>query len=682
MFNKNEIFNLLNQSIDSSSYLKYCQAIEFLNKKYYDDSEQFISDYEFDLLFKKLVDFERNNKSIVSKNSPTQNVAKGINASFDAVAHLVPMLSLSNSYNADDLKQFDVSIKKELLDISYDYYVEPKFDGSSISLLYENDQLVRAATRGDGIKGEDITENAKKIKNIPQNVFFSHYNIKRIELRGEVVINKLLFDKMNLEREAQGLSIFQNTRNTASGSLRLKDSKEVEARNLEAFIYSIGYIEWIDFNMDSPFEISQEKNIELLNTLGFNSAFDIGKKCNNINDVVDFCDEWEQKRNDFDFDIDGMVVKLNQIKNQMMLGFTSHHPKWAIAYKFKAIEKSTKLLDIEFQVGRTGIVTPVAKVEPVSVGGVTIRSISLHNEDNIIAKDLRIGDIVYVERAGDVIPQISRVDLSKRVSQLPFFYIQKCPSCQSNLTRKEGEAAWRCLNSNCESQLLEKLIYFSSKESMNIKGLGKDIIKRFFNLGIIKNYIDIYQLDYDFILTLEGWKSQSVENLKMSIEESKNNELYRLINALGIDNVGNTMSKILAKKVKHLLDFQNWSLEDFNQIEDIGPKMAQSLFMFFNNIENINMLQKMESLGINLSGSFVNINGLLSNQVIVFSGFRDSNLEQKIESLGGAIANSLSKKTTILVMKEVGTGSSKESKAKTYGTLVYDLKTFKDLYHI
>jgi DNA ligase (NAD+) len=680
--NNNDILSLLNQPIQTSNYLNFCEAIEFLNKKYYDDSEQIITDYEFDILFKKLVDFELNNKALISKKSPTQLVAKGISSTFDSVAHLVPMLSLSNSYNSEDLKQFDESIKKELQDIFYDFYVEPKFDGSSISLMYENDQLVRAATRGDGIKGEDITENAKKVKNIPHNVLFSQFNIKKIELRGEVVIHKLVFDKMNLEREAQGLSVFQNTRNTASGSLRLKDPQEVAARNLDAFIYSIGYIEFIDSTNSSLFEVSQEENIALLNQLGFNSAFHLGKKCSSIEEVIEFCNQWEDKRNDFEFDIDGMVVKLNQIKNQMMLGFTSHHPKWAIAYKFKAIEKSTKLLEIDFQVGRTGIVTPVAKVEPVSVGGVTIRSISLHNEDNIISKDLRIGDTVFVERAGDVIPQISRVDLSKRETQKPFVYIQNCPTCQTELIRKEGEAAWRCLNFNCESQLLEKIIYFSSKESMNIKGLGKDIIKRFFNLGIIKNYIDIYQLDYEFILSLEGWKSQSVENLKTSIEESKNNELYRLINALGIDNVGNTMSKILAKKVNHLLDFQKWSLEDFNLIEDIGPKMAQSLFMFFNEKENINLLQNLEHLGVNLTGSFINIEGILSNQVIVFSGFRDTDLELKIESLGGTIANSLSKKTTILVMKEIGTGSSKESKAKTYGTLVYDLESFKEFYQI
>jgi DNA ligase (NAD+) len=680
--NQLDILSLLNLPIETSNYLKFCEAIEFLNKKYYDDSEQIITDYEFDILFKKLVEFELNNKALVSKKSPTQHVAKGIASTFDSVAHLVPMLSLSNSYNSDDLIQFDESIKKELQDIFYDYYVEPKFDGSSISLLYENDILVRAATRGDGIKGEDITENAKKVKNIPHNVLFSNFNIKKIELRGEVVIQKLVFDNMNLEREANGLSIFQNTRNTASGSLRLKDPQEVTARNLEAFIYSIGYVEYIDTNRASLFEVSQEENIALLNQLGFNSAFHLGKKCSSIEEVIEFCNQWEDKRNDFEFDIDGMVVKLNQIKNQMMLGFTSHHPKWAIAYKFKAIEKSTKLLEIDFQVGRTGIVTPVAKVEPVSVGGVTIRSISLHNEDNIVSKDLRIGDTVFVERAGDVIPQISRVDLSKREHQKVFEYIQNCPTCQTKLIRKEGEAAWRCLNSNCESQLLEKIIYFSSKESMNIKGLGKDIIKRFFHLGILKNYLDIYQLDYNYILSLEGWKTQSVDNLKTSIEESKKNELYRLINALGIDNVGNTMSKILAKKVNHLLDFQNWSLEDFNLIEDIGPKMAQSLFMFFNDIENINMLLKLEELGVNLAGTFINIDGILSNQIIVFSGFRDADLEQKIESLGGSIANSLSKKTTILVMKEIGTGSSKESKAKTYGTLVYDLDSFKEYYQL
>jgi DNA ligase (NAD+) len=459
----------------------------------------------------------------------------------------------------------------------------------------------------------------------------------------------------------------------------LKDASEVKHRNLEAFIYNIGYVEFDD-ELNSSFEKTQSDNIELLHSIGFQSASGIGKRCATIQEVIEFCNEWEIKRPSYPYEIDGMVVKLNRISQQMNLGATSHHPKWAIAYKFKAIEKPTTLLEIDFQVGRTGIVTPVAKVEPVNVGGVTVRSISLHNEDNIKSKDIRIGDTVFIERAGDVIPQITRVDYSKRLNQIPFEYIQHCPRCQSELIRNEGEAAWRCISDACPAQKLEKIIYFVSKDAMNIKGLGKDIVKRFVEEGLIQDILDVFRLDYEKILSLEGWKEQSVENLKNSIAESKNNELYRLIVALGIDNVGNTMSKTLAKKVSHLLEFQSWSLEDFNNLDDIGPKMAQSLYSFFQNPNQIELLTQLEALGVNLKGATQNLEGKLLGKIIVFTGFRNPELEVKIEREGGEVANSLSKKTNILIMKEKGSGSSKEKKAMENGTEIYTVEEFESAF--
>jgi DNA ligase (NAD+) len=545
--------------------------------------------------------------------------------------------------------------------------------------VYENNRLVRAATRGDGERGEEITENAKQVKHILHQVDFSKHHIKKIELRGEVVIEKNKFDAMNIIREEAGLAIFQNPRNTASGSLRLKDASEVKHRNLEAFIYNIGYVEFDD-ELNSSFEKTQSDNIELLHSIGFQSASCIGKRCATIQEVIKFCNEWETKRPSYPYEIDGMVVKLNRISQQMNLGATSHHPKWAIAYKFKAIEKPTTLLEIDFQVGRTGIVTPVAKVEPVNVGGVTVRSISLHNEDNIKSKDIRIGDTVFIERAGDVIPQITRVDYSKRLNQIPFEYIKNCPKCQFELIRNEGEAAWRCVSDACPAQKLEKIIYFVSKDAMNIKGLGKDIVKRFVEEGLIQDILDVFRLDYEKILSLEGWKEQSVDNLKNSIAESKNNELYRLIVALGIDNVGNTMSKTLAKKVSHLLEFQSWSLEDFNNLDDIGPKMAQSLYSFFQNPNQIELLTQLEALGVNLKGATQNLEGKLLGKIIVFTGFRNPELEVKIEREGGEVANSLSKKTNILIMKEKGSGSSKEKKAMENGTEIYTVEEFESAF--
>jgi DNA ligase (NAD+) len=674
-----DILNFLNSEINSSNYSEFCRALEYLNHKYYIDAEQVISDYDYDVLFKKIEKFEEEHPEIDSSESPTKLVAKGARSSFETVAHSVPMLSLSNSYNAEDLIDFDDSIKKELGDVDYEYYVEPKFDGSSIALLYENNNLVRAATRGDGTKGEDITANARMVKHILQVGDFKKLGYDTVELRGEVVINKSKFEKMNEAREEQGLVTFQNTRNTASGSLRIKDIAEVKNRNLEAFIYNIGFVKPEMGSGD--LEKSQSFNIEQLSKLGFQSAQGLGKTCKTIEEVIAFCNEWEEKRAHYEYDIDGMVVKLNSIQQQLSLGATSHHPKWAIAYKFKAIEKPTKLFNIEYQVGRTGIVTPVAKVEPVSVGGVTVRSVSLHNEDNILSKDIRIGDIVFIERAGDVIPQITRVDINERKNVVDFEYIKTCPSCASELIRRDGEAAWRCVNTTtCPAQNLEKIIYFASKDAMNINGLGKDIIKRFIEEGIIKDIPSIYQLNYEEILKLDGWKEKSIENLRQGIEASKSNEMHRLLIALGIDGVGNTMAKSLAKKVSYLLDFKEYTIDQWVAIDDVGPKMAQSLFDFFHKEENLKLLYKLESLGVNLKGAEINTTGILYGKQIVFTGFRNPELEKKIEALGGEVGNTLSKKTSILIMKEKGSGSSKEKKALDYGVEVMTVEEFEREY--
>jgi DNA ligase (NAD+) len=669
----------VSEDIHLDNYKRACDAINYLNQKYYNDAEQVISDREYDLLFKKIEQFEKANPNLADLNSPTKKVGTSLSGAtrFEKVTHSVPMLSLANSYDAEDLLEFDKSIRKEL-NADYSYYVEPKFDGSSIALVYEYNKLVRAATRGDGTEGENITANAKVIKNILHQVDFKSMGYDTVELRGEIVINKNVFEVMNQEREEAGLAKFQNTRNTASGSLRMKETKEVASRNLEAFLYSVGYVN--PETGSGNFEISQSKNIEILKSLGFNSAHLLGRKCKSIDEVISFCNEWDEKRNHFDYDIDGMVVKVDSIAQQLNLGATSHHPKWAIAYKFKAIEKPTILQEIEYQVGRTGIVTPVAKVEPVNVGGVTIRSISLHNEDNIRSKNIQIGSTVYIERAGEVIPQITRVEPIIGQNLKPFEYVKNCPSCGSDLIRREGEAAWRCTNTaRCSAQSLERIIYFASKDAMNIKGLGKDIIKRFIGLGFITDLASIYRLPYHDIIQLDGWKEKSVEVLRSGVEESKSNETYRLLVAMGIDGIGNTTAKTLAKKVSHLLDFQKWSLEEFNSLEDFGPVMAKSTYDFFQNQDHIQMLQSLESLGVNLKGIELNVTGVLYGKQIVFTGFRNPSLEIKIESLGGEIGNSLSKKTSILVMKEKGSGSSKEKKAIEYGVEVMTVEEFEEM---
>lgn len=670
---------LSHPTIDSIDSIR--SLINELDQAYYVRSEKLISDFEYDQLFALLKKLEQEHPETITPDSPTQRVAKVLAEGFQTVKHSVPMLSLDNSYNADDLLDFDTSVKKLSGKESVSFFAEPKFDGASIALLYENDLFVRGATRGNGEEGEDITHNAKMIRSVPLKAAFSKYGIHKIELRGEVVIESNAFNKMNEEREAQGLQIYNNPRNTASGSLRIKDSGEVKKRNLEAFIYQIGYCVDIHGNnlLTSTLE-SQEKNIKLLETLGFKVPTHEAKKCNNIQEVIQFCNEWEEKRDRYNYEIDGMVIKVNNLQTQMEIGFTSHHPKWAIAYKFKPRQASSQLLDVEYQIGRTGVITPVAKIDPVRLAGVTISSISLHNEDFIKEKDIQLHDYVVVERAGDVIPYISSVDLTKRHHTKKIQFPDNCPECHHPISKQEGEAAYRCLNYNCQAQVEERLIHFVSKDAMDIKGFGREIIISFLKEKIIHDIVSIYTIDFDKVAQLEGWKQKSIQNLKEGIEQSKHQPLNRLLVGLGIRQVGSTTAKMLVKQVSHIKDFYSFSEEDFMQLQDIGPKAAKSLYEFFQDSENRSIIDELEQLGINLKQENAPvIEGVLSGKIFVFTGFRDENLEKQIESLGGTIGNSLSKKTNYLVMKEKGSGSSKEKKALEYGTEILDVNDLNSL---
>lgn len=651
-------------------------AIKYHDWRYYVQSEAKVTDFDYDQLFKRLKNIEAAFPALQSPDSPTQRVALGLTSEFVPVEHNLPMLSLDNSYNEEDLTEFDTRLRKLVGDEGIEYCVEPKFDGSSIAIVYENDMMVRAATRGDGVMGEDITNNAKVIKSIPLRAEFSKYGIVKAEVRGEVVIRNDVFTELNEKRREQGLKTFQNSRNTASGSLRLKDSAEVASRGLEAMIYQIGYaIDKDGNNVLGRGLTTHFESIETLYKLGFNAPVKEIGLYPTIPEVVAHVEAWGEKRNDYPIEIDGMVIKLNNYQKQQETGSTAHHPRWAIAFKFKARQAQSILERVEFQVGRTGAVTPVAKITPVPLAGVTIGSISLHNEDFILEKDIKIGDTVIVERAGDVIPYIAGVVIAARTGkEVAIDFPRECPSCNSTLVKPEGEAIWRCVNIECPVQQEERVIHFVSKGAMDIDGLGKDIVKRFIAEGIINQLEDIYQLDYDRILALEGWKAKSVANLKVGVDASKNQPLWRLITALGIRHIGSTTAKVLAKKVASALDFEKWTLEQLMEVDEVGPKVAESVFEFFHTEANLELLTKLKELGVNIETQYEEVtpaNNKLDGKSFLFTGtltkFTRDEAQALVEQNGGKLISGVSKNLDYLV---AGPGAgSKLTKAQSIPTV-------------
>jgi DNA ligase (NAD+) len=635
-------------------------VIRYHDWKYYLQSTPSINDQQYDFLFKELKKIETEHPNLVRDDSPTQRIGLALSTDAKTVAHSVPMISLDNSYNADDLKEFDERLQKLLNGEAIQYCVEPKFDGSSIALLYENDKLVRAATRGNGVEGEDITHNARVLKSIPLQANFSKRGISKIELRGEVVIANDVFKKLNEDRAKENLKTFQNSRNTASGSLRMKDPSETANRGLEAFMYQIGYV--VDTNNNNVLGESLNnhfENIDMLYTLGFKTPQSEKKICNSIQEVIDFCNQWEAKRDSYNYEIDGMVIKVNKLTQQNKVGATGHHPRWAIAYKFKAKKARTKLLDIEYQVGRTGAITPVAKLEPVPLAGVTISSVSLHNEDFIKEKKLRMNAYVYVERSGDVIPYISGVDessLDENTQEIIF--PKNCPSCNSELVREAEESTWRCINLECIAKSEESIIHFVSKEAMDIDGLGRDIVIRFMKEGLIKQISDIYLLPNkkETILALDGWKEKSYNNLVDGIEASKNKALWRILVGLGIRHVGVIMAKKLAKQISSIFDLQAWTTEQLLELEDIGPKVAESIHQFFSNESNIHLLKELERNGVALVHNELNseqIANTLAGKTFLFTGtltkFTRDKAKELVEKNGGTILSGVSAKLSYLV---------------------------------
>ena len=679
MYNKSQISHIQKITLD---FLKNPNKIEletlktvlkFHEYQYYVTSAPTISDFEYDQLYQQLIALELANQNLITADSPSQRVGNSLNNSFETVAHLVPMLSLENSYQAEDLMDFDRKAKEGAQLEILEYCVEPKFDGASISLLYENDLLIRACTRGDGIAGEDITNNIKQIRSIPLSIPLLAHGIQQIEIRGEVIMTKKSFADFNEKLKEKKIAPLANPRNAAAGSLRMKDPKEVGERNLDAFIYHISYFLAAPDQPLTKLLATHSGSLDLLWNLGFRSPQKEKQIITGIDKVISYCSTFEAERDNLPYEIDGLVIKINDCTLQDKLGMTSHHPRWAIAYKFKARQATTILENVEFQVGRTGAVTPVAKLKAVAVGGVMVSSISMHNEEYIKEKDLRLGDTVIIERAGDVIPQIVQVVTSLRKgTEKRIKFPTHCPVCNALLEKEEAEAVWRCNSTLCTAQIIEKIIHFVSKDAMDIKSFGEANIRKFYELGILKNIPDLYTLELEKISGLEGFGKKSIDNLKAAIAVSKTQPLYRFIYALGIRFVGETTAKTIAAQLHHILDLQNYSEEKLQSFDDVGVKVAKSIYAYFHEEINIDMIRQLESLGLNMiQTNTTAIDGNLVGLNFLFTGtltqLKRSDAEAMVESRGGHILGGVSSKLNYLVVGE--DAGSKLEKAKKIASI-------------
>ncbi|MEO6539918.1 MAG: NAD-dependent DNA ligase LigA [Ferruginibacter sp.] len=668
-------------------------CLRFHEYRYYVQTDPLISDFEYDTLYKSLEKFEKDNPAVITPDSPTQRVGMGLikdlptgQAGFPKTQHLVPMLSLDNSYNADDLLDFDRKAKELSGLDTIEYCVEPKFDGASISLVYEDDLLTKGVTRGDGEVGDEITANVKQIKSVPLSAKFSEYGIEQIEIRGEVLMNKNNFKAYNDALIEEGIPPLANPRNAAAGSLRIKDTAEVSRRNLEAFLYHVSFIIENEANpklktqnlptgqAGSKQPTTHSGMLEMLWNLGFRSPKNEMKVFKGIDAVIKHVHDFEKERDNLGYEIDGMVIKVNDLALQDKLGMTSHHPRWAVAFKFKARQGTSKLLAVEFQVGRTGAVTPVAKIEPVQVGGVTVGSISIHNEEYIREKDLMLGDTILIERSGDVIPQIvkSFPELRKGKEQKIKFPTH-CPICKDPLFKLEEEAVWRCINLACPAHIVEGIIHFVSKDAMDIRSFGEANVRKFYELGLLRSIPGVYNLPYDELGKLDGFGQKSIAKLQQAIEDSKKQPLNRIIYALGIRYVGETTAKTLAHAVDHLLQFADFTEEQLKELDDVGVKVAKTVYEFFHNSDNIQLLQQLESLGVQLKNEKkeMHTGGNLDGQTFLFTGtlalLKRSDAEAMVEENGGKVVAGVSSKLNYLVVGE--NAGSKLEKAKKIPTI-------------
>lgn len=645
------------------------ELVSILNKasyEYYTLDKPTITDQEYDKYLRELIELEEKYPDEVMEDSPTKRIGGEVIDSFQKVTHQKPMLSLSNVFNEDEIINFDEKIKKVVTNPQY--VCELKIDGLSVSLKYEHGKLVQAATRGDGVVGEDITHNVKTIKNIPLSL---NKDID-IEVRGEIYMGKDSFESLNEERLLNNEVPFANPRNAAAGSVRQLDSKIASKRNLKAFLYNLPDALELGIN-------THNEALEYMKELGFPVNPNI-KLVSNIQELLDYISHWTLDRDNLPYEIDGIVIKLNDLHEQEKVGYTIKYPKWATAYKFPAVLALTRLKDIKFTVGRTGQVTPNAILEPVILMGSTISKATLHNEDYVVNKDIRIGDIVSIKKAGDVIPEVVKPIVDRRNgNEKKFVMTSECPICHTKLEKKD--AAYYCVNPDCDKKRIEGLIHYASRDTLNIDGFGDNIVEDFYNMGYIKNFSDFYHLHKykDELKKLEGFGQKSIDNLLNAIEESKNNSLDKLLFALGIRHVGKKTAKILARKYQNIDNLINSSYEDLKDTKDIGDIIAKSVYEWFKNNENIDEINKLKSLGVRMNyEDNVKENSSFSNQTFVITGTLESLTREeakvKIESAGGNVSSSVSSKTSAVIVGDKP--GSKYQKAINIGIPIWNEQEF------
>ena len=665
--------------IDIDRILELRELIHSYNTQYYIHSISVVSDYEFDQLLKELEELEIKYPELYDANSPTKRVGGDITKTFETVPHKYPMLSLSNSYSKDDIADFDQRVKK-IIDVPLTYICELKYDGVAISIIYKNGNLVKAITRGDGTQGEDVTNNVRTISSIP--LVLSGDYPENLEVRGEIMYSKSVFKELNKNREKQGLALFSNPRNSASGTLKLQDSSIVAKRILDCFIYAIF--------LDNQRINSLFKQFNYLAQFGFKvpSVKDMYvEQVNNVNGIMNFINYWEERKEDLPFEIDGIVIKVNEIDIQKEIGNTSKSPRWAIAYKYKAVQVSTILEDIVYQVGRTGAITPVANLKAVEISGTIVKRASVHNADQIEKLDLRINDTVFVEKGGEIIPKITGVDISKRnANSDKFVFSSKCPECESELVRDQGEAHHYCLNSNlCPPQIKGKIIHFIGRKQLNIDGIGQETIEQLYNEKLIENVADLYTLKRQDLLPLERMAEKSAENIINGIQQSKSAPFHKVLFGLGIRYVGETVAKKLTSYFKDINQLRSSNFEELCSIDEVGDKIAESIVHYFSVDYNNKIIDLLLENGLNMaSDNSENIlkSTILENKKIVISGtFKNisrDELKKTIEINGGKNSSSVSKSTDILVAGE-NMGPSKLEKAEKFKVSILNEDEFLNL---
>ncbi|MDD4202374.1 MAG: NAD-dependent DNA ligase LigA [Candidatus Omnitrophica bacterium] len=641
-----------------------CKEIKRHNELYYNKAMPEIMDFEYDMLYKELEELEKKYPEYLLQDSPTQKVGATILENFKTIEHLSPMLSMDNTYSAQQLRDFDKRVKKNLCIDIVEYNVELKIDGVSINLVYDDGVFLYGTTRGDGQKGDDISYNLQTIKGIPLKL--KEKVPGKIEIRGEAYISQDSFYKLNQQREKDELPLFANARNACAGSLKLLDPSQTEKRKIDLFVWGIGFSENKQFDAHS-------KALEFLKKNGFNVNPN-SKVCKGIDKVIEYCDEWADKRRTLLFDTDGMVIKVDSIAYQKTLGATSKSPRWMIAYKFPAQRVLTKVKDVVFQVGRTGIITPVAIMEPVHVSGTTVSRATLHNFDEIKRLGVKIGDYVYIEKSGEIIPKIIEVNKDKRTgNEKEIKEPKECPVCSAEILKCEGEVALKCSSMKCSAQLTQRIIHFSSKGAMDIEGMGKAVCQQLVANGLVKDISDIYALEKKDLLKIEGFADKSAENLLKAIENSKQNELSRLIFGLGILHVGANSAWALSENFNSLKQLESVSEKDLEKISDIGSVMAQSIYDFFHDKQNLKVIDILEKKGVRITTPKIfKKESLLSGKSIVITGslkkFTRSEIEKVVREKGGKPSSSVSKNTDILICGE--NAGSKLDKALELGVEV------------